>query len=59
MWKHLGCFRLILVELSNEKIEFFILDQPPIESTQSAHLVNYGILNYHMRCHGNVAQQEK
>ena len=27
-------------------------------SAQSAHLVSYGILNYHMRCHGDVAQQE-
>ena len=55
LWKHLSCFRLILVYLNNEKIEVFILGGPPIGSTQSEHLVNYGILNYHMRCHGDVA----
>ena len=55
MWKHLSCFRLILVYLDNEKIEVFILGVPPIGSAQSAHLVNFGILNYHMRCHGDVA----
>ena len=58
MWKHLSCFRLILVYLNNEKIEDFILGGLPIGSAQSAHLVNFGILNYHMRCHDDVAQQE-
>ena len=38
-----------------KKINAFILGGPPIGSAQSEHLVNYGILNYHMRCHDDVA----
>ena len=55
MWIHLSSFRLILVYLNNEKIEASIMGGPPIGSAQSAHLVNFGILNYHMRCHDDVA----
>ena len=46
------------VDLINKKINVFSLGGPPIGYAQSEHLVNYGILNYHMRCHGNLAQRE-